>query len=81
MRSRVFVFDDNELIRSSIANFLEGLGYEVHSYPEPAHCPVYLNHSCGCKHKYACTDIIITDIEMPGMTGIDFIEKQETEGE
>jgi CheY-like chemotaxis protein len=68
---RAIVLEDDELIRLTVESILKNRGYEVHSYSEPAFCPVYL---------LPCTDIMITDISMPHMNGLDFIEHQMQNG-
>jgi len=51
-------------------------GYEVYAFSNPAICPLQTVPECRCSGKQACTDIIISDLDMPNMTGLDFIEKQ-----
>ncbi len=38
--------------------------------------PLFLDRDCQCPTGYICGDIIITDINMPNITGLDFIENQ-----
>jgi CheY-like chemotaxis protein len=76
MKIRAFVLDDDEAIRSLISYILEERGYEVLSYSEPLFCPVYLDSKCPCPMKYVCGDIFITDINMPNITGLEFLENQ-----
>ena len=73
---RAIVLEDDELIRLTIESVLKNRGYEVHSYSEPVFCPVYLDYKCICNLELPCTDIIITDLSMPHMNGLDFIEHQ-----
>jgi CheY-like chemotaxis protein len=74
MRLRVFVFEDNDTLRSVISSILDTRGYEVFSYSEPLLCPAYLDRECP--HEHPCEDVLITDLNMPHMTGLDFIENQ-----
>ncbi len=76
MAIRVYVLDDDELIRITLSSFLEQEGYEVSAFAQPDHCPIYYSKTCGCKKGQACADIIITDLNMPGQSGMDFIENQ-----
>jgi len=74
MKLRAIVFEDNEALRTTISSMLEMRGYEVFSYSEPLLCPVYLDRECP--HEHPCVDVSITDLRMPNMTGLDFIENQ-----
>lgn len=76
MKVRALVFDDEPGIRSIISSIFEERGYEVLSFAEPLSCPIYLNRECPCPRKYACGDILITDINMPNVTGLEFVENQ-----
>ena len=71
---RAIVLDDDYVLRALINDILKYRGYEVHGSSEPFFCPVYLNSKCPCPVETHCTDIIITDINMPNMTGFEFIE-------
>ena len=75
-RARAMVLDDNYILRAIIEDVLKDRGYEVHGSVEPFFCPVLLDRSCSCSVDSHCTDIIITDLNMPGMTGLEFIENQ-----
>lgn len=76
LKLRAFVFDDSEELRSLISSILETRGYEVLSFSEPTHSPIYLACECQCSRDNPCGDIFITDINMPNMTGLEFIENQ-----
>ncbi len=75
-RPRAVIIDDDCSIRSLMGEVLNERGYEVHSSSEPFSCPIYLGSRCSCPVGTNCTDIIITDINMPNMTGLEFIENQ-----
>ena len=76
MRLRAVVVDDDDLIRSTLSSVMENRGYKVIASSEPLFCPVYLNRKCPCLPHQTCCDILITDINMPNMTGLEFIENQ-----
>jgi len=76
MKARVFVFEDNDTLRSMLCSLLESRGYEVMCFSEPGLCPMYLERGCPCPHDHACADIIITDINMPNVTGLEFLENR-----
>jgi DNA-binding NtrC family response regulator len=67
MTPRVLVVDDEQIIRESLSFILQKEGYEVEDAPngQQAYKKVAENPP----------DIVITDIEMPGMKGVDLLEK------
>ncbi len=77
---RAIVLDDDSVIRNLIYDILKDRGYEAHASSEPLFCPVYLDSECSCSVEHFCTTIIITDINMPNMTGLEFIEHQKSMG-
>ena len=80
MKIRALVFEDNDVFRSVVSSFLTDREYEVFEFPEAGGCPLYLKSGCPCPLNHSCADIIITDINMPGITGLDFIGNQVTHG-
>ncbi len=80
MKTRAFVFDDDELIRSLLKSILENRGYEVFTFSEPGVCPLYQKAECDCIDGQQCADIILSDIRMPNISGIGLIEKLDKNG-
>lgn len=80
MRLRVVVLEDEEFIRALISSALEDRGYEVIACSEPLFCPIYLDSNCQCPQHQPCCDVIITDVNMPNITGLEFIEHQRKKG-
>lgn len=77
---RVLVFDDDETIRNVLWQFFDNRGYEVFTFPHPRSCPLCDITSCICPIDTACSDIIMTDLEMPYKKGIEFLEDQISKG-
>jgi CheY-like chemotaxis protein len=73
---RIVLLDDNDVLRSILSEVLAGRGHEVLAFSNPAICPMQLTPECRCKANQTCTDIILSDLEMPKMTGLGFIENQ-----
>jgi CheY-like chemotaxis protein len=73
---RVILLDDNDGIRSDLSQIFAARGYEVFAFSNPAICPLQIMPECRCNANQACTDIIVSDIDMPNMTGLSFIENQ-----
>jgi len=63
-----------------LSGILEDRGYEVFDSSDPLFCPIYLDCECVCPRGHLCTTIIISDINMPNMTGLEFIEHQKNNG-
>ena len=76
MSKVVYLLEDEVGLRSTLFDFLKQNGYEVFAYSDPSFCPLSEVTSCKCDQQNPCTDFIITDINMPGMTGLKFIELQ-----
>jgi DNA-binding NtrC family response regulator len=72
MQIRVLIFDDEDSIRNILTTVLKIRGYEIFSYKDPSECSIYTSEKCDCG-LFQCSDIIITDIQMPITNGIDFI--------
>jgi len=77
---RILVFDDHDEILDLLKIVFSSRGYEVLTYPHPGACPIFDHKSCSCPDNHSCTDIILADINMPVMRGIDFIEMQLAKG-
>jgi CheY-like chemotaxis protein len=75
---RIIVLDDYDAIRTALLQLLTDQGYEVYAYSHPGICPLRIVPECRCRADQACTDVIISDLDMPTMTGLRFIETQKT---
>ena len=76
MNKRAFVLDDDQILRELLRQVLEDRGYEVLTYSNPGLCPLYNEGSCHCTDGEACGDIIISDVNMPNVSGLGFVERQ-----
>jgi DNA-binding response OmpR family regulator len=75
-KTRIILLDDLDSIRNPFTKFLNIHGYEVFSFSNPMICPLQIEPECRCSENQSCTDIIISDLDMPGMTGLNFIQNQ-----
>lgn len=77
MRGRVVIVEDDEVIREILRDFFSKKGLEVLEASEPLTCPVYVNDEpCACPEGTVCGDLLITDMNMPRMNGLQFIDAQ-----
>src|SRR3989304_2501492 len=67
MTPKVLVVDDEQSIRESLSFILQKEGYEVEEAPN--------GQEAYKKVSETPPDIVITDIEMPGMKGVELLEK------
>ena len=77
---RVLIFDDSSGIRSLLWIFFDAKGYEVFTFPNPASCPISHKKTCPCPLEQSCSDIILSDVNMPIKKGIDFLKEQIQKG-
>ena len=74
MRHRAVIFEDDALIRYALWKLFDGRGYEVLTFPEPGMCLLHVVQECPCPSDTSCSDLIISDVNMSGTNGIDFLE-------
>ena len=74
MQFRTILCEDNESVREVITFLLEERGHEVFSYVDAGDCPLSSYDECKCNHRTACSDIIISDVAMPKVNGLQFVE-------
>ena len=80
MSYRTLIFDDEREIRSLLWTIFDRRGYEVFTFPHPGLCPINHVDDCPCPKEESCSDVIVTDLEMPNLNGMDFIREQLEKG-
>lgn len=73
MKIRILMFENETSILRPICTFLRAQGYEVLGFNTPKACPLLSDIKHECPNDQACADILITDMNMPGMTGYELI--------
>jgi FixJ family two-component response regulator len=72
IKAVVSIIDDDELVRNSIQSLLQSLGYNVHTF---ASAEEFLTSQQ--LHQTSC---VISDVQLPGLSGIEFEALLRTEG-
>ena len=80
MRPRAVVFEDELWIRELLWDVFDQRGYEVFKFPDPGLCPLHAAERCPCPGGTLCADVIISDLRMPNVNGLDFLEALRTKG-
>jgi CheY-like chemotaxis protein len=75
VKRRAYVLEDEPVIRAILAFIFDQRGYEVFTYPDPTLCPLNGIGHCPCPIGAVCADVIVSDIQMPRVNGIDFIQR------
>lgn len=73
---RILIFEDDDNTRELLDTFLVSKGYEVLSFSSPITCALATLNKCKCPLEHACADAIITDMNMPGMSGLELVRFQ-----
>ncbi len=76
LKLRVVFLEDNKAIRRLLSEIFDDRGYEIFSFSNPAICPLQMLPECRCDVNQTCTDLIVSDLNMPNITGLRFIENQ-----
>jgi CheY-like chemotaxis protein len=72
---RVLIFDDDHLVRGVVAQICRRRGYEVVEFEDGNHFCIGWQTGCPCSNVQRCADVIISDIKMPGITGVQLMER------
>jgi len=80
MKLRVFLFEDEEVVRHMISLILEKRGYEAVCYDHPRECATMGIEGCGCGPGIQCTDVILCDRFFHGEDCMSFIKNQRERG-
>jgi len=79
-KRRVVLYDDEDVVLRVLTTFFEMRGYEVLAYHEPSSCPLYAEAADRCENLAPCSDLIVTDYDMPRMSGLELLRLQAQRG-
>ncbi|NIQ09844.1 MAG: response regulator, partial [Gammaproteobacteria bacterium] len=77
---KIIIIDDDPAINLLLETALSKLGHDVLTFSDPAACPLAQKETYTCSQDLLCADVILTDIVMPNMSGIDLLKLQEERG-
>ena len=77
---RVNIFDDDVSNLKMLKFYLSQRDYEILTFDRPVVCPVDNANSGKCNSLKPCADIIMTDYQMPEMTGTEMLLNQVQRG-
>jgi len=77
---RILILDDDPDIRNLLETALTMKGHEVKTLSDPTEFPLLNDQKCPCEPKDSCTDVLIADIVMPKIEGIEFVRNLKNEG-
>ena len=72
---KAIIIDDDPMMLTLLETLLNKRAYDVQRYTSANLCPIYDYKSCDCPMTNLCADVIITDLLMPFVNGVEFIER------
>lgn len=77
---RIIIIDDDPAINLLLKTALSKLGHHVLVFSDPTACQALHKTACSCPQEFSCADVVISDIVMPNMSGIDFFKRIKEKG-
>jgi DNA-binding NtrC family response regulator len=77
---RVLLAEDDDDLRWVLSNLLKTDGYDVVAVPDGRALLEHLGAAILLEHRDAPPDVIVTDIRMPGLTGMQILESVRSRG-
>jgi CheY-like chemotaxis protein len=80
MKPRVLIFDNNEVFSSTLKKILDERGYNAFTFSDPGVCPLFHSGDHIRISDSVCSDIIISDLYMPTIDGLNSIKDRIDKG-
>jgi DNA-binding response OmpR family regulator len=81
MQMRAVILDDDPVVLGLLSRVLSRRGYQVSTYVDPLLlCPPHDLGPCLCSESGSCSDVMLCDVNMPTVNGLDFVECRRREG-
>lgn len=77
---KAVVIDDVAFCRSFLTDMLEDRGYEVTEFSAAVDFVGHCRANGQCPVEKACVDLLLTDNQMPHLTGLELLEAQAVKG-
>ena len=80
MKPRVLIFDENDVLSVTLKEILVERGYEVFTFSDRGVCPLYHTVDHPAISDSICSDIIISDLYLPNIDGLELIKDRIDKG-
>ncbi len=71
---KIVLVDDDPMVLHALKAFFQRNGHVVTIFEDPSLCPIFTRPHGACFQGSACPDIIITDFDMPDVSGVKFVD-------
>ena len=79
-QKKAVILDDDPVFQLLMKDLVESVGYKVMTFSDPTVFLRQIQDSCYCKESSSCVDLIVTDNQMPNMTGLEFLKMLKSKG-
>ena len=78
---KILLMDDDMLMLSMLTGAFVRWGFKVDAYTNPNNCPAFYSEACPCALlNNSCPDMILTDVNMPLVNGVKFVQELRRKG-